>query len=194
MNKRRSMGTLKTGLRAQRTNSSTSGPTSANRMSKLPKPASGASSSTSRGRSGSMDRPRASLAAFSDFKTPRLALKIIDFLCFFLILSVCRSKSAMTRTPLSNIHQNSATRDSRSSLYPPTNSMMKRGRSPGKRSSVYGMGQQSKDNRPLGDKNWQKEVVISLHKFCLDQQSPNQYPNQALTVKDLFQMSTTTFR
>ena len=83
MNKRRSMGTLKTGLRAQRTNSSTSGPTSANRMSKLPKPASGATSSTSRGRSGSMDRPRASLAAFSDFKTPRLALTIIDFLVFF---------------------------------------------------------------------------------------------------------------
>ena len=73
--------------------------------------------------------------------------------------------------------------------------MMKRGRSPGKRSSVYGMGGQNKDNRPIGDKNWQKEVVLSLHKFCLDQQGPNgPYPNQALTPKDLFQMSTTTFR
>ena len=96
----------------------------------------------------------------------------------------------MTRTPLSNIHQNSAARDSRTSLHPPTNSMMKRGRSPGKRSSVYGMGGQIKDNRPLGDKNWQNEVVFSLHRFCLD----NEYPNQALTTKDLKQMSTTTFR
>ena len=88
---RRSMGTLKTGLRAQRTNPSTSGPTSANRRSKLPKPASGAPSSSSRGRSGSMDRPRASLAAFSDFKTPRWAIEIliqnIFSLTFILVLS-----------------------------------------------------------------------------------------------------------
>ena len=71
---RRSMGTVKTDWKAQRTSSTGfGGPPSTNKKSKLPKPASTSKSSSSRGRSGSMDRPRGSAvsAAFGEFKTPR---------------------------------------------------------------------------------------------------------------------------
>ena len=92
----------------------------------------------------------------------------------------------MTRTPLSNIHQNSV---ARTSLHPSSamrDSMHKRGRSPGKRSSVYGSGP-VKDNRPIGDKKWHREVVEDLVNFCASY-------DQTFTHKDLNQMSTTTFR
>ena len=93
----------------------------------------------------------------------------------------------MTRTPLSNIHQNSV---ARTSLHPSSamrSSMHKRGRSPGKRSSVYGSGVPIKDNRPIGDKKWRIEVVDDLVKF-------GALYDQTFTHKDLNQMSTTTFR
>ena len=93
----------------------------------------------------------------------------------------------MTRTPLSNIHQNS---NVRSSLHPSSamrNSIYKRGRSPGKRSSVYGTGAQVKDNRPIGDKKWQNECVHELVQFCADHEI-------VFAPKDIFQMSSTTFR
>ena len=93
----------------------------------------------------------------------------------------------MTRTPLSNIHQNSL---GRTSLHPSSamrSSIHKRGRSPGKRSSVYGSGVPVKDNRPISDKKWRSEVVDDLVNFAARF-------DQTFTHKDLNQMSTTTFR
>ena len=59
-----------------------------------------------------------------------------------------------------------------------------------KRSSVYGNSKQNKENRPLNDKSWQREVVRDLVEFCLN----NDYPNAAFSTKDFQPVNTNTFR
>ena len=48
----------------------------------------------------------------------------------------------------------------------------------------------NKENRPLNDRDWQKDVVRELVGFCIN----NGYQNAALSTKDFHPINTTTFR
>ena len=91
-----------------------------------------------------------------------------------------RSRSANNRTP-------NSTRHPLSNLNP--NSVMRGSMNSAKRSSIYAGGQKA-NTRPIADKDWQRQVVTELVEFCLS----NDFPNQALSKKDVHGMSATTFR
>jgi len=179
---RRSMGTLKVDSKPQRSSSSSgaprssiTGPQASAKKSRLPTLAAKSTISSAgknRGRSGSMERrnepvSRVSAAlgsiGSSSFKTPRNSLP--------------RNKSGSNRTPtsnrqpLANLHSNGP-----------------------KRSSIYGRSsissKHNKENRPLNDRDWQKDVVRDLVGFCIN----NGYQNAALSTKDFHPINTTTFR
>ena len=155
------MGTVKLDSKPQRISSGVSQPSSSKR-SKLPLLKGGSSAQKNRGRSGSIEPPSRVSAALGNFRTPRSK-------------SNTRTPSS-NRQPLSNLfHPNSAARNS---LTGP------------KRSSIYGGASHNKENRPITDKEWQKDVVRDLVQFCRE----NGYQNQALTPKDFYPMNTTTFR
>jgi len=176
------MGTLKVDSKPQRSSSSSgaprssiTGPQASAKKSRLPTLAAKStisSASKNRGRSGSMERrnepvSRVSAAlgsiGASSFKTPRNSLP--------------RNKSGLNRTPtsnrqpLANLHSNGP-----------------------KRSSIYGRSsissKHNKENRPLNDRDWQKDVVRELVGFCIN----NGYQNAALSTKDFHPINTTTFR
>jgi len=176
---RRSMGTLKVDSKPQRSSSGThrssNGLQASAKKSRLPTAtkSNGSSASKIRGRSGSMERRNepvsrvsAALGSIggSSFKTPRNSLP--------------RNKSTSSnrtpssnRQPLANLHSNGP-----------------------KRSSIYGRSsissKHNKENRPLNDRDWQKDVVRDLVYFCIN----NGYQNAALSTKDFHPINTTTFR
>ena len=88
-----------------------------------------------------------------------------------------RSKSFTNQTPSSNRQ--------------PLSSIQLNG---SKRTSVYRrystVGKEHKENRPLNDKHWQRDVVRDLVYFC----GINGYPNADLSHKDFYPISTNTFR
>jgi len=170
---RRSMGTLKVDSKPQR--SSNSGVQASAKKSRLPTAAGAklggvSSASKNRGRSGSTGGRPGSIESVSRVSA---ALGSIGGSSF----KTPRSKSSTNRTPssnrqpLANIHSNGP-----------------------KRSSVYGRssisGKHNKENRPLNDRDWQRDVVRDLVNFCLN----NDYINAGLTTKDFHPINTTTFR
>ena len=115
----------------------------------------------SRSRSGSMEAPLSrTSAAMGNFKTPR---------------SRSRTPNS-TRKPLSALAVN--TNSARASL------------ADGKRSSVYGApGGLKKDSRPIGDKDWQREVIRELVDFL----NGHGFVKE-LVLKDFYPVNTSTFR
>ena len=81
-----------------------------------------------------------------------------------------RSKSATNRTPTSNRQ--------------PLANLQSNGP---KRSSIYGRGSisskgQAKENRPLNDRDWQRDVVRELVTFCID----NNFPKLIMTCHTIY--------
>lgn len=155
------MGTVKIDSKPQRSSElGAAQPSSMQRKSKLPKLA----SSGTRGRSGSLEPPATASrmsAALGTFKTPRSK-------------SNNRTPNS-NRQPLSNLHPNSAMRYSMTG---------------GKRSSIYGnAATHNKENRPLADPKWQRDMIRDLIKFCEENGIANQVKE-----KDFKPLTSGTFR
>merc|ERR1712212_322271 len=175
------MGTLKVDSKPQRSSNSGSGVQASARKSKLPTATSktGGASSASKnrgrsgstaGRSGSTGGRSGSIESGSRVSAALGSIGGSSFKTPLRKTSTNRTPSS-NRQPLSNIHSNGP-----------------------KRSSVYGRssisGKQHKENRPLNDRDWQRDVVRDLVYFCQN----NGYENAALTTKDFHPINTTTFR